>query len=80
MLFLVHKKILNFTIYSLIKLLRLKGLPEFMRKFCLNLVTETIQHRESNNIVRKDLMQYLIQLRNNNKGELDDWNIKAAGL
>ncbi len=35
-----------------------------MRDFCLNIVTKTIEHRERNNIVRTDLMQYLIQLRN----------------
>ena len=67
-------------IYSLIKLLRIKGLPTFMRKFCLDMVTKTIQYREANNIIRKDLMQYLIQLRNNSSTDVDEWKIKAAGL
>ena len=64
---------------SLIKLMRIKGLPRFMRKFCLDMVTKTIQYREINNIVRKDLMQYLIQLRNNSATDIDEWKIKTSG-
>ncbi|XP_070496893.1 cytochrome P450 6d3-like [Chironomus tepperi] len=63
---------------GLIKLLRLKGLPPFIRKFCLDMVTKTVQYREANNIVRKDLMQYLIQLRNNSSTEVDEWKIKTS--
>jgi hypothetical protein len=45
------------------------------------MVTKTIEERERNNIVRKDLMQYLIQLRNNsdNKADADEWKINASG-
>lgn len=52
-----------------------------MRDFCLNMVTKTIEERERNNIVRKDLMQCLIQLRNNsdNKADADEWKITASG-
>lgn len=62
-------------------MLRLKGLPTFMRTFCLGLVTKTIEEREKSNIVRKDLIQYLIQLRNNSedKSEGDEWKINASG-
>ena len=60
------------------KVLRIKGLPPFMEKFCLDMVTETIQYREANNVVRKDLMQYLIQLRNNSTAELDEWKFKVS--
>ncbi|XP_070497145.1 cytochrome P450 6d3-like [Chironomus tepperi] len=59
-----------------LNMLNMKGLPSFMEDFCLNMVTKTIQHREANNVVRKDLMQYLIQLRNNSTAELDEWKIK----
>ena len=59
----------------------MKGLPPFMREFCLNMVTKTIEHREKNNIVRQDLMQYLIQLRNNAEisVEGEEWKINASG-
>lgn len=46
------------------------------------MVAKTIEEREKNNVVRKDLMQYLIQLRNNNdetKLEVDEWRINASG-
>ena len=47
----------------------MKGLPKFMSDFCIGLVKKTIEEREEHNIVRKDLIQFLIQLRNseNNK-------------
>lgn len=51
-----------------------------MKKFCVDMVTKTIQFRETNNVVRNDLMQYLIQLRNNSAPELDNWKIKVSGL
>lgn len=53
-----------------------------MHDFCLNMVTKTIDERERNNIVRKDLMQYLIQLRNKSDGEgtdADEWKINSSG-
>lgn len=52
-----------------------------MREFCINMVTKTIEERETNNIVKKDLMQYLIQLRNRseNKVDEDEWKINATG-
>lgn len=57
------------------------SLPNFMRKFCINMVTKTIEEREKNNIVKKDLMQYLIQLRNKseNKVDEDEWKINGTG-
>lgn len=62
-------------------MLHLKGLPSSISEFCMNLVTKTIEDRERNNIVRKDLMQYLIQLRNNAEraGENEDWKINSSG-
>jgi hypothetical protein len=49
-----------------------------MRKFCLKLVTMTIEERERLNIERRDLMQYLIQLRNGEKMDENDWKIKSS--
>jgi cytochrome P450 family 6 len=65
-----------FVCPSILKFLRVKGLPKFMREFCIGLVTKTIEHREQNNEVRKDLMQYLIQLRNNSANS-DEWKINT---
>lgn len=51
-----------------------------MREFCMRIVTNTIEERENNNIVKKDLMQFLIQLRNNVAGTTDgdEWKINAG--
>ncbi|XP_070497146.1 cytochrome P450 6d3-like [Chironomus tepperi] len=72
----VIRRISSMVCPGFLKMLNMKGLPSFMEDFCLNMVTKTIQHREANNVVRKDLMQYLIQLRNNSTAELDEWKIK----
>jgi hypothetical protein len=53
-----------------------------MREFCIGMITKTIEERESKNIVRKDLIQYLIQLRNNGDGKAssdDEWKINSTG-
>lgn len=58
----------------------MKSLPQYIRDFSLKLVTKTIEEREKNNIVKKDLMQYLIQLRNKseNSAKEDEWKINAG--
>lgn len=59
----------------------MKGLPSFMSEFCMRLVTKTVVEREKNSIVRKDLMQYLIQLRNTENGNVsnEEWTVKNSG-
>lgn len=58
----------------------MKSMPQFMQNYCLKIVTETIKNREINGTIRRDLMQYLIQLKNNNEGnEIDDWKINTTG-
>jgi hypothetical protein len=59
----------------------MQGLPPFMRNFCIGMVTKTVEKREKENIVRKDLMQYLIQLRNDidiKVGTEDEWKVKSG--
>lgn len=71
------------VVYSLLKLLRVKRLPQYMRDFCVDMITRTVEERERTNIVRKDLMQYLIQLRNETantaKAGDNEWNFDASG-
>lgn len=54
---------------SLLKFVGMKELPAFIQDFFLNIVTQTIKRREATGEIRKDLMQYLIQLRNNSSSE-----------
>lgn len=42
--------------------------PEFMKQ----IVRRTIEHREKNNVIRKDMLQLLLQLRNTGKINGDD--------
>lgn len=44
----------------------------------MDLVTTTIEHREENNVMRKDLMQFIIQLRNNSDTDDKEWNFKNS--
>ena len=51
----------------------ISSLPEEIQTFMIRIVKDTIEHREANNITRKDFMQLLIDLRkedaeNNRKG------------
>lgn len=70
---------------KLLKFLGMKGLPKFVQEFCLKIVTETIKNRETTNKIRNDLMQYLIQLKNDStnsetvKGEKAMSNEQIAG-
>jgi cytochrome P450 family 6 len=70
-------------IFSVVSFFRIQSLPSYTRKFCLDLVKRTVEEREKNGIVRKDLMQFLIQLRNNSEtaDRDNDWNfINSSAL
>lgn len=55
------------------KTLRFKSTDADVEHYIMSLVKQTVQHREKNNMIRKDLMQLLIQLRNNNNSIDGDW-------
>lgn len=57
---------------SLAKLLRFGVFPPTVTKFFQNVVKDTIEFRENNNVIRRDFLQLLIQLKNN--GKLDGDN------
>lgn len=69
------QKSFNENLYSansLLKYTKIKFLPKSTRKFCLDIVQTSVEQRERGGIVRKDLMQSMIQLRNNNNIEQSD--------
>lgn len=52
-----------------------------MRKFCIEIVKATVESREKHGTVRKDLMQSMIQLRNNNNIEnTDEVKLDSVGM
>lgn len=50
---------------ELARKLHMKQIPDDIEKFYINLVKQTVEHREKNNVRRNDLMDTLIDLKNN---------------
>lgn len=57
----------------------MSSLPTAFKDYMHEMVKETIEHRERHNVVRKDFIQCLIQLRNTGKVNIDDslWGCEA---
>lgn len=55
------------------------ALPKEATAYFVRLTTETFEHREKHNVIRKDFIQLLMQLRNNGKVSEDgDWTIRKS--
>ncbi|XP_055923240.1 probable cytochrome P450 6d4 [Eupeodes corollae] len=61
-----------FLFPALQKLFVRLGLPDPVADFMKDMVRQTVEYREKNNVHRKDMMQMLIELRNTGKINLDD--------
>lgn len=83
-LFSLRTRSFNENLYSANSLLKYTGisfLPKSMRKFCIDIVKATVDSRERCGTVKKDLMQSMIQLRNNNVIEhTDEFKLDANGM
>lgn len=64
--------ILNFIAPKMMSILRIKLLDDSVENFIRNVVRENLEYRETNNFIRKDFFQLLIQLRNTGKVRVDD--------
>lgn len=62
----------HFVAPKLMSFFRIKLNAESVDKFMRNVVKENVEYREKNKIIRKDLFQLLIQIRNNGTVQLDD--------
>lgn len=61
------------------KMLKLKSVDDDVESFMINVVKDTLTYREKNNVIRKDLMQLMIQLRNTGKVQDDgEWGTKIV--
>ncbi|KAF2897404.1 hypothetical protein ILUMI_08768 [Ignelater luminosus] len=73
-------RLMTVTVPDLLVYLKIKTFRKDTTDFFMNIVKQTVNYRETNNIIRKDFMHLLIQLRNNVKiqendvGELKDIN------
>lgn len=62
----------HFLFPKLIKILGIRLIDHDIEEFMTSMVQQTLEHREKNNIVRKDFFQLLLQLRNTGNVKLDD--------
>ncbi|KAF2902943.1 hypothetical protein ILUMI_03243 [Ignelater luminosus] len=56
---------LGFTAPNLARKLGIRFVPKEVSDFFLRIIRETVEYREKNNVVRKDFMQLLLDLKNN---------------
>jgi cytochrome P450 family 6 len=68
------------TVPRLLSLLKLRGLAPKISKYFRNMVEETVNYRERNNIARNDFMQLLIQIKNKVKLEEDNESLEQSEL
>ncbi|GAB0094367.1 hypothetical protein DMENIID0001_096570 [Sergentomyia squamirostris] len=64
----------------LAELIKMKTMDDDYEEYLFQVITQIIDHREQNNVSRKDFMQLLLQLRNTgNVGSDEDFSIKSDG-
>jgi len=68
------------TVPRLLSLLKLRGLDPKISKCFRNMVEESVNYRERNNITRNDFMQLLIQIKNKDKAEEDSESLEQNEL
>lgn len=74
------KNVLAFIAPSVLRLLRIKVLDSEVENFIMSVVQQNLEYREANNVVRKDIFQLLLQLRNSGTVQLDDtWETVIKG-
>lgn len=61
------------------RLVKIKSVNQDIEDFMISMVKDTLNYRETNNVVRKDFFQLMIQLRNTGAVQLDDqWETKVV--
>lgn len=59
------------------KFLSIDVFDKELQHFIISMVKQTLEHREKNNVIRKDIFQLIIQLRNSGiVQEAGDWETK----
>ncbi|XP_062563717.1 probable cytochrome P450 6d5 [Armigeres subalbatus] len=71
------RTMITFMAPKLNKLFKMKCVIGEVERFILNMVRETLEYREKNGVVRKDMMQLLLQLRNGGSVSGDErWDVE----
>ncbi|XP_069702398.1 probable cytochrome P450 6a14 [Periplaneta americana] len=69
-------RLLTIVFPSIIRFLRLSLVPKDVGKYFINMVKDTVEYREKNDVKRNDFMQLLIQLKNKTLGVAEEEDIK----
>ncbi|XP_029710534.1 probable cytochrome P450 6d5 [Aedes albopictus] len=70
---------ITFMVPKLSKYLKIKSVDAEVEQFILGMARETLEYREKNGVVRKDMMQLLIQLRNTGTVSVDErWDVETT--
>lgn len=71
--------LITFMIPKLSKYFKIKSVDDEVERFILDVVRETLEYREKNNVTRKDMMQLLLQLRNTGTVSVDErWDVDTT--
>ncbi|XP_045460602.1 probable cytochrome P450 6a14 [Harmonia axyridis] len=73
------KFFMAFSFPQFMKTFNIAFIPRDISSFFMNLVKDTVEYREKNNVKRKDFMQLLIQLKNEGK-LVDDEKMEAEKI
>ncbi|KAF5278158.1 hypothetical protein FQR65_LT15799 [Abscondita terminalis] len=58
-------RLLTLTLPEFFTIFRVRSHPKEVTKFFMNVVEQTVKYREENNVIRKDFMHLLLQIKNN---------------
>lgn len=64
--------VLSFIAPKLMSIFRIKLMDDSVEHFIRSVVKQNLEHREKNNVVRKDFFQLLVQVRNTGSVQSDD--------
>ncbi|XP_055601566.1 probable cytochrome P450 6d4 [Uranotaenia lowii] len=72
--------LLNFIVPKLNRFLKMKFVDDDVEEFFIRMVRDTLEYRERTGVIRKDMMQLLLQLRNTGTVAVNDdqWEAKAT--
>lgn len=68
----ITRDLISFTAPKVMNFLRIRSIDSYVENFIKSIVKQNLEHREKNNVSRKDFFQLLIQIRNGGTIQLDD--------
>lgn len=73
-------RIVEFAFPSVSRMFRLRTAPDEVNKYFLNMVKNTVEHREKNGVKRNDFMDLLLQLKNKTLEVAEEEDMTSGNL